>query len=137
MEIEIRNEEPNDINQVRRVVESAFPTDAESQLVDALRANGKAIVSLVVTQGKEVLVHILFSPVSTSPPSAPKGMGLAPVTVDPNYQAQGIGSRPVQVVLQISKELGYDYCVVLGDPKYYRRFGFEKTSSLACKTSME
>ena len=31
--------------------------------------------------------------------------------------------------LQRCKRLGYDYCVVLGDPKYYPRFGFEKASN--------
>lgn len=129
MEITIRNEETNDIEQVREIVRTAFPTDAESKLVDALRANGKAIISLVAVNGAEVFGHILFSPVSTTPPSEAKGIGLAPVAVRPNVQSQGIGSGLIREGLRLCKELEYDYCVVLGDPNYYSRFGFEKASN--------
>jgi len=128
MTIKIRSEETNDIDQVREVLCMAFPTDAESKLVDALHANGKAIISLVAVQGDHVLGHILFSPVSTTPPSEAKGVGLAPVAVRPDVQAQGIGSQLIREGLRLCQELGYDYCVVLGDPKYYSRFGFQKAS---------
>ena len=128
MDIKIREEEANDIEQVRGIVRAAFPGDAESKLVDALRENGKAIVSLVAVNGNEVLGHILFSPVSTAPPSDARGIGLAPVAVRPDRQSQGIGSRLIREGLQSCKQLGFDYCVVLGDPDYYQRFGFERAS---------
>ncbi len=134
MEIEIRNEETKDLEQVREVLCAAFPTNAESRLVDALRANGKAIIALVAVRGEHVLGHILFSPVTITPPSgaAPsnsaKGIGLAPVAVHLDAQSQGIGSGLIREGLRRCKELGYDYCVVLGNPKYYPRFGFEKAS---------
>lgn len=128
MEIQIRNEETNDIEQVRELLRMAFPTDAESRLVDALRANGKAIISLVAVHDDQVLGHILFSPVSTTPLSESSGIGLAPVAVLPGVQSQGIGSQLIRDGLRLCKELGYDYCVVLGGPEYYSRFGFEKAS---------
>ena len=128
MEVKIRNEETNDIEQVREIVRTAFPSHAESRLVDALRANGKAILSLVAMNGAEVLGHILFSPVITAPPSDAKGIGLAPVAVRPDVQSQGIGSRLIREGLHLCQEQGFDYCVVLGGPKYYQRFGFEKAS---------
>lgn len=126
MEIDIRHEEAKDIAQVREVLCAAFPTDVESKLVDVLRTNGKALISLVAVQDEQVLGHIMFSPVSTSPPSEAKGIGLAPVAVRPDAQSQGIGSRLIREGLRFCKELGYDYCVVLGNPKYYQRFGFEE-----------
>ena len=129
MEIEIRNEEDKDIDAVREIVRAAFLTEAESKLVDALRANGKASISLVAVSDEKVLGHILFSPVSTTPPGEARGLGLAPVAVHPEAQSQGIGSQLIGEGLRICKEMGYDYCVVLGGPKYYRRFGFEKASS--------
>src|SRR5215208_2567418 len=101
---------------------------AESKLVDALRANGKATISLVAVYGGEVLGHILFSPVSTTSPSDVKGVGLAPVAVRPDAQSQGIGSKLIKEGLRLCKELGFDYCVVLGNPRYYQRFGFEQAS---------
>jgi putative acetyltransferase len=129
MEIKIRSEEDKDIEQIRDIVRAAFPTDAESKLVDLLRANSKAITSLVAVEGDRVLGHILFSPVSTTPPSEAKGIGLAPVAVRPSLQSQGIGSGLIREGLIRCRELGFDYCVVLGSPKYYPRFGFEKASN--------
>ncbi|HEX6036090.1 MAG TPA: N-acetyltransferase [Anaerolineales bacterium] len=128
MEIIIRSEEAKDIDQVRAIVRAAFPSEAESKLVDALRTNGKAVISLVAVTGDNVLGHILFSPVSTTPPSQAKGLGLAPVAVRRDAQAQGIGSKLIREGLRLCNELGFDYCVVLGGPKYYQRFGFDKAS---------
>ena len=128
MEINIRNEEIHDIEKVQEIVRAAFPTDAESKLVGAIRANGKAIISLVAERGDEVLGHILFSPVSTAPPSEARGIGLAPVVVRPDAQGQGIGSKLIREGLRLCKGQGFDYCVVLGAPKYYQRFGFERAS---------
>jgi len=128
MDMTIRDEEAKDIEQVREIVRSAFPADAESRLVDALRANGKATISLVAVRGDDVLGHILFSPVSATPPSEAKGIGLAPVAVRPNLQSRGIGSALIHEGLRRCKELGFDYCVVLGSPVYYQRFDFERAS---------
>ena len=129
MDFQIRNEDVEDIHQIREVLKAAFPTDAESKLVDALRTNGKAIISLVAARDEQALGHILFSPVTTAPPSELKGIGLAPLAVHPGVQSQGIGSQLVRAGLRLCRELGYDYCVVLGAPKYYQRFGFEKASN--------
>jgi putative acetyltransferase len=129
MKFHLRNEEPKDIEQVRAILLATFPTEAESKLVEALRARGKAIISLVAVNGDAVLGHILFSPVTTSPQSVANGIGLAPVAVRPDVQGKGIGSQLIRDGLLRCKELGYDYCVVLGDPKYYQRFGFKKASS--------
>ena len=128
MEIIIREEEEKDHQQVREIVCAAFPTDAESKLVDTLRENGKAIISLLAVHGEEVLGHILFSPVSTTPPNHAKGIGLAPVAVKSVFQSQGIGSQLIREGLRRCQELKYDYVVVLGSPEYYGRFGFQKAS---------
>jgi Predicted acetyltransferase len=129
MDFKLRHEESKDIEQVREILRAAFPMEAESKLVDALRANDKRIIALVAANDDWVLGHILFSPVTTTPPSKAKGIGLAPVAVLPEVQLQGIGSGLIREGLRLCKELGYDYCVVLGNPKYYQRFGFEKASS--------
>ena len=128
MDITLRKEEEKDMEQVREIVRAAFAGDAESRLVDALRANGKAIISLVAVKGNEVLGHILFSPVTTTPSSDARGIGLAPVAVRPAAQSQDIGSKLLTEGLRLCKALGFDYRVVLGSPEYYPRFGFEKAS---------
>jgi len=137
MDFTIRNEEEKDHGQVRKIVRSAFPTEAESKLVDALRENGKAIISLVAVNGEEVLGHILFSPVSTSPPSEAMGIGLAPVAVKLAFRSQGIGAQLIRDGLRLCQELKYDYVVVLGSPEYYGRFGFEKASRFNLQNEYE
>jgi len=128
MEYIIRQEQEKDYEQVKAILQMTFPSEAESNLVDALRSNGKAIISLVAVCAEEVIGHIMFSPVSTTPPSEVKGIGLAPVAVHPDMQSQWIGSKLIYVGLQLCRELEYDFCVVLGDPNYYERFGFETAS---------
>jgi len=129
MEFIIREERARDVEQVRILLRAAFATDAESKLVDALRANGKAVISQVAVCAEDVFGHILFSPVTTSPSGEAKGIGLAPVAVLPGAQSQGIGSQLILTGLQLCRELGFDYCVVLGSPEYYHRFGFDVASN--------
>ena len=129
MEIQIRNEEPWDVDAVREILRATFPTDAESRLVDALRTNGKALISLVAVSDDEVVGHILFSEVTTTPPNEARGIGLAPVAVRPDMQSREVGSKLIRHGLRLGSQLDYDYCVVLGSPEYYGRFGFEKASN--------
>ena len=124
MDTLIRMETSHDYPAVREILASAFPTEAEARLVDMLRANGKAIVSLVAEQEGQIVGHILFSPVSISPLSKPlTGLGLAPVAVAPSYQKRGIGSTLIREGLRLCQ---CDYVVVLGNPEYYSRFGFRR-----------
>jgi len=70
MDFKILYEESKDTEQVRTILRATFPTEAESKLVDALGANDKAIISLVAAAAShQVLGHILFSRVSTTPAS--------------------------------------------------------------------
>ena len=55
--IEIREERPDDIATVRDVNRRAFGQDQESNIVDALRANGGALLSLVATVNDRVVGH--------------------------------------------------------------------------------
>jgi len=48
-----------------------------------------------------------------------------PVSVLPEYQNQGIGSKLINHTIQLSKEMGYKAILIYGDPEYYKRFGFK------------
>jgi putative acetyltransferase len=126
MTIHIRAETQEDHSAVEQIHIAAFRTDAESKVVNAIRANGNAVISLIAVADKKVVGHILFSPVTTHPPTPEKGLGLAPLAVLPEFHSQGIGSELIRSGLEECQKLGYDYAVVLGAPKYYMRFGFEK-----------
>ena len=122
--MQIRTEEQKDWTSVHAVNASAFETPAEANLVDALRARARPIVSLVAEAEGSVVGHILFSPVALSDHPNLEIMGLAPVAVLPVQQRKGIGSALVRTGLQRCKKLGFGAVVVLGHPEYYPRFGF-------------
>lgn len=125
--LQIRQETNADLEGIQRVHLSAFNSAAEAHLVDRLRAQGKATISLVAEIGSEFVGHMLFSPVSIEPPA--KGwnaLGLAPVAVIPDKQRQGIGKALVNHGLEHCRSLGIDLVVVLGDPGYYKKFGFQR-----------
>lgn len=123
----VRPETAGDADAVRAVHVAAFPTPLEARLVDALRAAGKAVISLVAELDDAVVGHVLFSPVSVAR-GARRGLGLAPVAVLPRVQRRGVGSRLIGAGLAAAAALGQDFVVVLGEPDYYQRFGFATAS---------
>lgn len=124
----IRLEQPKDAAAVRRVHQAAFPTAAEADLVDRLRAGGKAAVSLVAEDGGQIVGHIVFSPVTFDPPIPATAFGLAPMAVLADHWKHGVGRRLVQNGLAECHARGACLVVVVGEPDYYERFGFERAS---------
>jgi putative acetyltransferase len=127
--ISIRPERPEDACRVRHVNELAFGQPAEADLVERLRQGCADSLSLVA-EDDAVVGHILFtSVVVESAGRRVLGMGLAPMAVLPDRQRQGIGSQLVRRGLDILRERGCPFVVVVGHPEYYPRFGFEPAST--------
>lgn len=118
----IRPEAPGDIAAIHAVHVAAFPTDGEARLVDTLRSGGQAVISLVAMLESHVVGHVLFSPVTLEGTSG--GVGLAPLAVLPAHQRKGIGGALIEAGIEGCRNTGLQYAVVLGDPRYYGRFGF-------------
>jgi putative acetyltransferase len=126
--IEVRTEAASDQEQVREVNRQAFSQPNEAALVDALRGV-PGCISLVAAVGSSVIGHILFSPVEIHGPSSnAPAAGLGPMSVRPERQRQGVGSRLVRTGLEECCRQGYDAVVVVGHPSYYPRFGFVRAS---------
>ena len=126
MLIEIREERPDDVAAVRDLNKRAFGQDQESNIVDALRANGAALLSLVATVNDRVVGHIMYSPLSIG--GNVTGAALGPMAVLPEHQRQGIGSKLVKVGNQKLKDAGYPFIIVVGHADYYPRFGFKRAN---------
>lgn len=130
----IRDEAPADISTIRVLTEAAFrhaehSSQTEGAIVDALRAAGALTLSLVAEQDGEIVGHIAFSPVLIDGKD-PGWFGLGPVSVWPHLQRGGIGSALIGEGLEQLRQRGAMGCVLLGDPDYYRRFGFSSDHAL-------
>ena len=134
MSIRIREEAPQDVIAIHDVTVAAFlkaaHTDHTEQfIVAALRNSGQLTISLVAELNERLIGHIAISPVVISDGTA-HWYGLGPISVVPEYQAQGIGTQLMERALSDLMGLKAAGCVVLGDPAYYSRFGFRTEPSL-------
>jgi putative acetyltransferase len=113
------------------VHEAAFPTPLEAELVEALIREGDAVVSLVAMRAGEIVGHIMLSRMAVSADSRDlRALGLAPLGVLPGYQGGGIGKSLIEAALGIARATGEDMVFVLGEPDYYRRFGFAADTAM-------
>lgn len=120
--IDVREEQSTeDVAAIREVNRLAFGRDHEANIVDALRANGAALLSLVATLADRVVGHVMYSPLSVGDVG---GAALGPMAVLPEHQHQGVGSALVQAGTRKILEAGCPFVVVLGHAGYYPRFGF-------------
>ncbi len=123
--IEIRNELATDVPAIRNVNQQAFGQDQEGRIVDAIRSNGAALLSLVAVVDGQVVGHIMYSPASIDDIT---GAALGPMSVLPEYQRQGIGCQLVETGNEKLKASGCPFIVVVGHADFYPRFGFQPAS---------
>jgi putative acetyltransferase len=123
--IDVRDESPGDWKAVYEVVSSAFGRVSEAELAEALREAGDSVVSLVADDDGQVVGHLLLSKMD-APFSA---LALAPVSVLPTRQRNGIGSALIKRAVSKARDEGWAVIFVLGDPNYYERFGFDKEAA--------
>jgi putative acetyltransferase len=127
--IRIRAEKPEDSEQISQLMQAAFKDhpfshNNEHHIVNGLRRANNIATSLIAEQDNEVVGYVAFSPVQIDGIHM-NWFGLGPIGVAPALQKQGIGKQLIQSGLEILKSAGANGCVVLGDPAYYKKFGFD------------
>ena len=134
----IREEKDTDRDQIWQLNAEAFETEAEANLINALRDSGVSLISLVAEEDTRIVGHILFTPVELIGDSTNlKLTGLAPMAVAPKLQRKGIGSQLVKTGLDRCLAHGHDAVVVLGHPDYYPRFGFVPSLTYGIKPEFD
>lgn len=128
MNLHIRLEEPKDIPGIRDVVTAAFAnasfsSHTEQLIVEALRQSGALSFSWIAEDTETIVGHVALSPVLISDGTL-GWYGLGPLSVVPSQQGKGIGSQLVHQALHTLRTSKANGCVVLGDPQFYRRFGW-------------
>lgn len=138
----IRKENSYDHNWVIELTEKAFESleisdHNEGKLVDKLRKAQTFIdeLSLVAELNGQVIGHILFTPITIDNGQQQfQSLILAPVSVLPEFQKQGIGGQLIRAGHQRAIELGFQSVILLGHPGYYPRFGYNPASTWGIKT---
>ena len=132
MEILIRQEQKKDWDSVYSVVKAAFEgtehADGDEQdLVNRLRKSEAFIpeLSLVAEWEGKIIGHILFTKLKIG---NNEFLALAPVSVLPEYQGQGVGEKLIKAGYLLAKKLGFCSVIVVGHPTYYPRFGYTPAS---------
>ncbi|MEP3196282.1 MAG: N-acetyltransferase [Lentilitoribacter sp.] len=131
----ITDEQETDAQAIYDLTEIAFKPMAysdgtEAPLVGKLRADGDLIISLVAMIDTRLVGHVAFSKVTIN--SSHNGWyGLGPISVHPDLQKQGIGGLLIKEGFARLKALGANGCALIGDPKYYKRFGFQNDGKLS------
>jgi putative acetyltransferase len=130
----IRPETSQDYEAITQVTLAAFtgkfsdhPT--EHLIVMGLREAGALSLSLVAEMGGRIVGHVAFSKVTINGENQ-DWYGLGPISVQPDLQQQGIGSKLIHEGLARIRALGARGCVLEGDPNYYNRFGFKSYPQL-------
>jgi putative acetyltransferase len=130
----IRSEQSRDIAAIHDIILAAFAlhrysSHKEHHIVAALRNAGALTVSLVAEIEQQLVGHIACSQVAIDA-RASKWFGLGPVAVIPDRQGEGIGAALVHASIEHLNARNAAGIVVLGDPNYYGRFGFEARPEL-------
>lgn len=142
----IRQEEEKDHKKVFELTEEAFRKMEQSDhqehfLVEKLRKSDAFIpeLSLVAeTEEGEIAGHILFTKLKiVDGDETFESLALAPVSVRPEFQNQGIGGQLILRGHSIAKELGYHSVILIGHENYYPKFGYEKTSNFGISFPFE
>ncbi|MCE7004101.1 N-acetyltransferase [Kibdelosporangium philippinense] len=117
-------EQPGDVALARAVHVEAFGQELEASLLDALRASDAWIdeLSFVVRFGVEVAGHVVVTRAHVDDRPV---LALGPIGVLPRFHGQGLGSALMHTVLGAADALGEPLVGLLGDPRFYERFGFE------------
>lgn len=88
------------------------------------------LLSLVVEQDDQLVGHVLFTTVKVEGSEVQNGYILCPLAVAPDFQRSGLGKNLITQGLEMLKEQGAEFVLVLGDPAYYTRFGFHTDHQL-------
>lgn len=128
----IRQEKPEDYEEVYELVREAFASAEhadgnEQDLVEALRKGDAFIpeLSLVAEEGGRLAGHILFTKAQVGEAEV---LALAPLSVRPAFQRQGVGTALIEEGHRIARKIGYAYSIVLGSEEYYPRLGYREAA---------
>ena len=122
--ITLAHERPQDGPAIDILLDRAFGPGRHAKTVHRLREAAAPIPELCLTswRGPALLGSIRFWPILAD---GIEELLLGPLVVAPEARGQGLGARLVTRSLAAASDNGHGFVLLVGDPAYYRRFGFE------------
>lgn len=112
------------------LLQLTFPGSAsEAGLVRKFHDHERQVHEWVCIHTNKVIAYIAFSNAYHGKEIC--GLHLAPMAVAPDFQRQGVGAELLKFALR-QEVIENQPLFVLGEPGYYRRFGFEPCSFPLC-----
>ncbi|MDR2026759.1 MAG: N-acetyltransferase [Prevotellaceae bacterium] len=132
MEIKLRLEEEKDYRLIEELTREAFwnvhfPGCGEHLLVHKLRKADEFVKGLdfVALYDNKIAGNIVYAKAKVKDNGKEHTvLTFGPVSVLPEYQNRGIGSKLINHTVKLSKEMGYKAIIIYGYPEYYKKFGF-------------
>lgn len=129
MQIIIEQEKPSDYQTVENLIERAFKNAPHSDgnehiLVQKLRNSPSFMpeLSLIAKVDNQIVGHILLTKIQIAHHTE---LALAPISVLPEFQNRGIGKALIHHAHKIANDLQFNCIVLLGEPDYYDKFGYQ------------
>ncbi|MEH6404554.1 MAG: N-acetyltransferase [Sneathiella sp.] len=121
---QIIHERPEDAAKIDPLLELCFGPDRFEKTAYKIRKNLNPIsqLSLVAIEGDTLHATIRYWPLVIG--EVFSALLLGPIAVSPNKQGEGIGIALIEESLSLAKEMGHKAVILVGDPDYYKRFGF-------------
>lgn len=137
--MKIRLEEEKDWRTVENLTREAFwnkycPGCSEHYILHKFRNRPEFVKELdyVMENEGEIVAHIMYSKaeIRTDDGRSIPILVFGPVSVLPEEQNKGYGSKLIRFTLEEAAGLGYGAVAITGNPEYYHRFGFVSGHSM-------
>lgn len=122
--------EPHEIDEVDALIRTAFLTTpvtdgSEQDLVKRLRSSAGYLPE------QELVGHILTTRIVIDGEAGPVNtLEVAPLCVASDRRCRGIGALLMEEALNRGRAAGFPAVFLVGDPRYYARFGFRPVAEL-------
>ncbi|MBN9669967.1 GNAT family N-acetyltransferase [Roseibium aggregatum] len=123
VDMDLRPSVAEDLPSLEKLYAAAFPEEDLVPLLRHLLEETDGVLSLVAVSKNEPVGHVIFTKCAVEPGRTTVAL-LGPLCAAPAFQKQGVGSRLVRAGLEAVRAWEAAQVLVLGDPKYYGRFGF-------------
>ena len=129
--IVVRHEAPEDYAAIRGVLLDSFEGSDEADLIEELRRGPDLVLALVAEDRGEIVGHVAFSRIRVEDGEAThRAVALAPLAVRPESRNLGVATQLIREGHACLAALGETLSIVLGEPDFYRRFGYSRDKAV-------